>query len=112
MRLKELTEFDFIPTLAASTGVSIVMFYGPDCGTCRRLEALLPHLAHARVDHLYKVDVQRSTALARAYEVFHLPSLFAFVDGHYHGPLHAEPTQTTFTLALKTLLSAPPQEEP
>jgi thioredoxin len=112
MSFKELTEFDFLPTVAASTGVSIVMFSGPDCSTCRRLEELLPHLLRDRAHHLYKVDVQRSTALARAYEVFHLPSLFAFVDGHYHGPLQAEPTLARFSHALNTLLSGPPQEEP
>ncbi|MGO9445432.1 MAG: thioredoxin family protein [Thiobacillaceae bacterium] len=112
MRFKELTEFDFLPTLAASTGVSIVMFSGPDCGSCRRLEELLPYLLRDRAQYLYKVDVQRSTALARAYEVFHLPSLFAFLDGHYHGPLQAEPTLAGFSHALNTLLSGPPQEEP
>lgn len=112
MRLKELSEFDFHPTLAGSAGVSLVMFSGPDCGSCRRLEALLPGLAGDLAQHLYKVDVQKATALARAYEVFHLPSLFAFVDGHYQGPLHAEPTATKFAHAMKALLAAAPQEEP
>jgi thioredoxin 1 len=112
MPLQELTEFDFHPTLAASAGVSLVMFSGPDCGTCRRLEGLLPELAADMANQLYKVDVQKATALARAYEVFHLPSLFAFVDGRYQGALHAEPVRSSFRSALRTLLAAPPQEEP
>ena len=112
MLTQELTEFDFHPTLAASAGVSLVMFSGPDCGACRHLEKILPGLTHDLVSHLYKVDVQKSAALARAYEVFHLPSMFVFVDGHYHGPLHAEPTRSKFSPAMKALLASPPQEEP
>ena len=110
--MQELNEFDFYPTLADRSGVSVVMFSGPDCGTCRKLEKILPSLLAGRAVQLYKVDVQRSTALARAYEVFHLPSLFVFVDGAYHGPLHAEHTVEKFSRALAALLAGPAQEEP
>ena len=104
MRLQELNEFDFHAALANSPGISVVMFSGPDCGTCRHLEKILPGLITDRAVHYYKVDVQKSTALARAYEVFHLPSLFVYVDGQYHGPLHAEPTPEKFSRALSELL--------
>lgn len=112
MPIQELNEFDFHPTLAARAGVSLVMFSAPGCGACRLLESMLPELVQGLVSSLYKVDAQKSTALARAYDVFHLPSLFAFIDGHYHGPLHAEPTPMKFRPALQALLSSPPQEEP
>lgn len=112
MLIQELNEFDFHAALADRPGISLVMFSGPDCGTCRRLERILPRLIPDRAVHLYKVDVQKSTSLARAYEVFHLPSLFVFVDGQYHGALHAEPTPEKFSRALTTLLAAPAQEEP
>ena len=112
MRMRELNEFDFHATLADHPGVSLVMFSGPECRTCRRLEELLPRLIPDPAVSLYKVDVQKSTALARAFEVFHLPSLFAYVDGRYHGPLHAEPTPEKFSRALTALIAAPAQEEP
>ncbi len=112
MLMQELNEFDFHAALADRPGVSLVMFSGPDCGTCRRLEKILPRLIQDRTVHLYRVDVQKSTSLARAYDVFHLPSLFVFVDGQYHGPLHAEPTPEKFSRALTALLTAPAQEEP
>jgi thioredoxin-like negative regulator of GroEL len=76
MNVVELSEFDFHPRLAASTGTAIVMFSGPDCGACKRLEKHLPVWLSGHASHLFKVDVQRSSALAHAYEVFHLPSLF------------------------------------
>ena len=112
MNLIELTEFDFHPRIAHSNGVSLVMFSGPDCGSCRRLEKLLPRFAAGRVAHLYKVDVQKSTALAREYEVFHLPSLFLFVDGRFHAPLHAEPVPERFSAAIERALNEPAHEEP
>ena len=112
MNLIELTEFDFHPRITHSNGVSLVMFSGPDCGSCRRVEKLLPQLAAGRVAHLYKVDIQTSTALAREYEVFHLPSLFLFVDGRFHAPLHAEPVAGKFSAAIDSALNEPAHEEP
>ena len=112
MSFAELTEFDFHPRLAASPGVALVMFSGPHCGACKRLEKHLPEWLGSRVGHLYKIDAQRSTALARAYEVFHLPSLFVFVNGHYHGPLHAEAAPAPMAAALENLLAEAAHEEP
>lgn len=112
MSFAELTEFDFHARIAASSGVSVVMFSAPGCGACRRLERHLPQWLAGHADRLFKVDAQQSTALARAYEVFHLPSLFVFVDGRYHGPLHAEAASAPMQAALARLLGAPAQEEP
>jgi hypothetical protein len=61
---------------------------------------------------LYRVDAQRSTALALAYEVFHLPSLFVFVNGRYHAPLQAEAKPSSMLAALEHLLREPAHEEP
>jgi hypothetical protein len=76
------------------------------------LEKHLPEWLESRVSHWYKVDAQRSTALARSYDVFHLPSLFVFVDGHYHAPLQAEAAPAPMLAALKNLLAEPAHEEP
>ena len=112
MVFQELTEFDFHPRLAASSGVAVVMFSGPHCGACKRLEKRLPDWLEGWAKHLYKIDAQRSTALARAYEVFHLPSLFVFVDGRYHAPLQAEAAPAPMRAALEHLLMQPAHEEP
>ena len=112
MHFHELNEFDFHPRLAASAGVAVVMFSGPDCGACIRLEQRLPDWLDGRAAHLYKIDAQRSTALAHAYEVFHLPSLFVFVDGRYHAPLQAEAAPGPMRAALDRLLDEPAHEEP
>ena len=108
----ELNEFDFHQRLRRTPGISIVFFSSPGCGACRRLEQLLPALLGETPARLYKVNVQQDTALARAYEIFHLPSLLVFVDGDYHGQLHAEPRPEPFRRALQALLASPGQEEP
>jgi thioredoxin 1 len=112
MQVAELTEFDFHSRIAATPGVAVVMFSGPHCGACKRLEKHLPGWLGSRASHLYKVDAQRSTALARAYEVFHLPSLFVFVDGRFHAPLQAEAAPAPMLSALNKLLDEPAHEEP
>jgi thiol-disulfide isomerase/thioredoxin len=68
-----LTEFDFYPQPA--------LFSGPHCGACRKAGAVLPQAMAGRAEHLSKVDVEKSIALAREYEKFHLPALLLFVDG-------------------------------
>jgi thioredoxin 1 len=110
--MKLLDESSFHAVLRASPRISVVMFSGPDCGACRRLEKHIPDWLSAQASHFYKIDVQKSTGLARAYEVFHLPSLFVFVDGCYHAPLQAEAAPGPMQAALQKLLSLPAQEEP
>ena len=112
MHFVELSEFDFHARLAATGDIALVMFSGPDCGACRRLEKHLPEWLTGQVGHFFRVDVQRSTAMARAYEVFHLPALFVFVHGQYHGPLHAEAAPAPMIEALRKLISEPAHEEP
>ena len=112
MQFALLTEFDFYRRLAASSGVSLVLFSGPDCGTCRRAEAMLPDALVGAVAHLFKVDAQQSMALAREYEVFHLPALFLFVDGHYHAPLHSALSPAALRQAVAAALQSPSQEAP
>lgn len=90
----------------------MVMFSGPHCGACKRLEKHLPEWLGGRADHLYKIDAQKSSGLARAFDVFHLPSLFVFVDGRFHAPLSAEAAPPPMQAALDRLLSEPAHEEP
>lgn len=112
MELQPLTEFDYHHVLAATPGVSLVLFTSPDCGTCRVAERLLPHAAAGVAGTCFKVDVQEATALARAFDLFHLPALFLYKDGHFHAVLAAELTPERLRQAVLAALAAPAQEEP
>jgi thioredoxin 1 len=107
-----LTEFDFYRTLGQAKGASLVLFGSRGCGACRQAEAVLPGALDGAALHLFKVDVQQSAALAREYEVFHLPALFLFVDGHYHAPVHSPLTPEALRRAVAAALQSPPQEAP
>ncbi|MBZ0090753.1 MAG: thioredoxin family protein [Sulfuricellaceae bacterium] len=107
-----LTEFDFHAAVAGSSGTALVLFGAPACGACRRMEAVLPRAVAETGVRLFKVDVQASTALAREYEIFHLPALFLFREGRYHAPLACQPTPEAIRQALAQALAQPAEEEP
>ncbi|WP_293760127.1 thioredoxin family protein [uncultured Aquitalea sp.] len=111
-RWRLLDEFGFHHALDALPGVTLVLFGQPGCGACRSWQRFLSEWSPARIDHLCQVDVQQSMALARAYDIFHLPALIVFCDGRFHGFLHCPPTRQAMATALDALLAAPPAEEP
>ncbi len=113
MTLTRLDEGAFYATLAATPGVSVVMFSAAACGACRAWRALLTH--HAREPggvHVFEVDCWASPGLAREYEVMHLPALFVFVDGRYHAPLQCEASTPVLATALAETVAAPAEEAP
>lgn len=112
MLLTPLSEFDYHATLARTLGASLVLFGSPECGACRKVEKLLPAAACATAAALYKVDVQQATGLARAFDIFHLPALFLYRDGHFHAVMNCEVTPAALPGAIETALAKPPEEEP
>lgn len=109
--LRLLDEFNFHAGVAHSAGTVLVLFSSPDCGACRGVERRLPGLVDPDVA-LFRVDVQQSIALARQYEVFHLPALFLFKDGQYHAKVECEMTVDALRGAIASALARPPEEEP
>ncbi|MBU1666388.1 MAG: thioredoxin family protein [Gammaproteobacteria bacterium] len=106
-----LDESRYHPHLLETGGVSLVMFSSPACGSCRVVEKRLPP-AVPEGTHLFKVDVQKATGLARAFDIFHLPTLFLYRDGHFHARLDCEITAPALRAAMAQLLALPPEEEP
>jgi len=108
-----LSQFDFHHTLADTPGISLVMFGTTDCGSCRHLKRVFAEMAVLDPQlHLFEVDAQRDTALVREFEVFHLPSMFLFRDGHFHCPLHSPATPDALRRHIDQALTAPAQEAP
>jgi len=108
-----LDQFNFHHVLAETPGTALVVFTGPDCGACRRVKGLLSEMvAEGEAWRLFEVDAARDPGLAREFEVFHLPSLFLYQDGHYHAPLHAEPLPARVRTAVAETLARPAVEAP
>jgi thioredoxin 1 len=110
-RFESLDSHDYHHRLAARPGLGLVLFFSPECGACRRVEALLPQSVGADIA-LYHVDVQQNPALARAFDLFHLPDLFLYRDGQFHARLACEATPAALGAAIACALAAPAQDEP
>lgn len=106
-----LDEASYHPRLSGTRGSALVLFSSPDCGSCRRVETRLPAEAPPGMP-LFKVNVQTATALARAFEIFHLPTLLLYREGHFHARLECEITAPALAEALARALAQPAQEEP
>ena len=111
--LLPLDQFNFHQTLSVTRGVSLVFFTSQACSSCRLWRHLLSHYRQQDPDlTLYEVDAQRDMALTREFEVFHLPALFLYRDGDFHGNLQCEARIENLALAIQAALAAPAQELP
>jgi thioredoxin-like negative regulator of GroEL len=108
-----LDEFGFHHTLAGTRGSALVIFTSAGCSSCRAWKRLL---ATHRAQHpdlaLYEVDAGHAQALAREFNVFHLPALFLYRDGHFHGALQVEAQPEKLRAAIDAALATPAQEPP
>jgi len=108
-----LDEFNFYPTLADSRGASLVLFTTPECGACRVYRRALRETQTPGAGfRVFVVDAGNSLALTREYEVFHLPALFLFRDGHFHARLDAAPVPRELRRAVADRLGRPAEEAP
>lgn len=106
-----LVEFDFDRRLMDTPGVALVLFGQPGCGGCRAWHRLLPGWLPGDVS-LYYADVAQATALARRFDLFHLPALALYRDGHFHAMLQAPLERGALLDAFYTALSAAAEDEP
>ncbi len=108
-----LDEFGFHHALTGTRGIALVIFTSAGCGSCRAWKRLL---AAYRTQHpelaLFEVDAGHAQALAREFNVFHLPSLFLYRDGHFHSALHSEAHPEKLRVAIEAALALPAQEAP
>ena len=111
--IRNLDDDNFYRYLETSKGLCVVVFSSHGCASCRRWMELLREFLTLYDDvQVCAVDAQASMALTRAYEVFHLPSLFLFIDGQYHRALqpHASIASLRETIDQAVLLHA--EDEP
>lgn len=109
--LQPLDESSYYRHLARTPGLALVLFSSESCGTCRVVTRRLPQIAPDAVQ-LFVVDVQVASALARAFEVFHLPTLLLYVGGHFHARLECEVTPAHLAAAIENALQQPAEDEP
>ena len=62
--------------------------------------------------NVFIVNAEHDLALTREFDVFHLPAMFLYVNGHFHRALHAEANIDRFEYALKHTLSLSAEDPP
>lgn len=108
-----LTQFDFHHTLAETRGPAVVCFTAPHCGACKAMRQTLTGLGAGDPElRVFEVDCQADTALAREFDLFHLPALFLYRDGEFHAPLEAPPRGPELLRRIRHLLTEPAREAP
>lgn len=107
-----LAEGDFHRRLAASSGVAVVLFSAPHCSACRAWKQLLPRALVDLADAFFEVDVSEATGVARYFDIFHLPTIYLYRNGHFHAELQCEALPEAIRQTAGRLLHAPPQDEP
>ena len=107
-----LDEFDFDTRLAASPGISLVMFGQPHCGACRGWYSRLPGWLGERSVRLWYADVAQAQALANRFELFQLPAFALYRDGVFHAMWQSAFAADAVRHSLQAALAAPPQDEP
>ncbi len=111
--IQPLTQFDFHHSLEDTEGISLVVFTAPGCGACRMLLSALDRFREDRADiGLFEVNVQQDTALVREFDVFHLPALFLYIDGHYHREIRCESLPEKIAEALEAACRSSAAEAP
>jgi len=111
---QQLDEYSYHQTLAAAQGIALVMFASQQCGSCRAWRGLLKDYRrhHGGALTLFEVDVAQSQGLAREFDLFHLPALFVYRDGDFHGPLQCEADPQKLHAAVAAALATPAQDPP
>jgi thioredoxin-like negative regulator of GroEL len=111
--MQRLDQFSFHPSLAEVSGPAVVFFSAAACASCRHWKILLDEFA-AATDGLpvFEVDAGQDQALAREFELFHLPALYLFLDGEYHRPLACEASLPRLRAAIADALALPAEEAP
>ena len=107
-----LSEGDYHPHLARTSGLAVVLFANAHCGSCRTWKRLIPEALSTDTAHFFEVDVALATGMARYFGIFHLPTIYLYRDGHFHAELQAEARPEAIQIAARGLLAAPAQEEP
>lgn len=113
MPLPQLDQFSFHARLADTPGPALVFFTAQSCASCRYWRQLLEDWAQEPdAIPVFAVDAGQDQALAREFELFHLPALFLFVDGEYHRPIACEARLPALQTAIAAALRLPAAEAP
>ncbi|MGY2231970.1 thioredoxin [Pseudomonas tolaasii] len=107
----ELTDLDIDQQLLGLPGISLLVFTGAGCSSCRWARQQLPGWP-LPVDRVCWVDAGHNGGAVERYEIFHLPALFLVCEGQFLGHLHTRLVKTDLTDAIDHALTRTPEDLP
>ena len=115
--MTELDEFTFYDVLPETKGISFIFFSGPHCASCHHLRDLLSMnidmFESAFNDfQVFEVRAEKAGALVNEFTIFHLPTMFLYLNGHFHCEIQAEAHPAKLIEAIKIALEKSAEEEP
>ncbi len=76
-----LNKENFNEKVLQGKGTVLVDFFATWCGPCKMLAPVLEQVAQDTTAKIYKVDIDESEDLARAYGIMVVPTMIIFKDG-------------------------------
>lgn len=108
-----LNQFNFHESIENAVGTSLVFFTMADCASCHYWEILLTQYKNENpLINLFYIDAAMDQALTEEFEVFHLPALFLYVDGHFQSDIQCEAKIDILDLEIRKVMQAPARECP
>ena len=79
----EINDNDFQEKVANAKGLTVVDFYAPWCGPCRKLSEIVSQISEefAGRANVYKLNTDENLETAKQYSVSSLPTLLIFKNG-------------------------------
>ena len=79
----EINDNDFQEKVANAKGLTVVDFYAPWCGPCRKLSEIVSQISEEFAGRatVYKLNTDENLETAKQYSVSSLPTLLIFKDG-------------------------------
>ena len=111
-KIASLNDLNYHHTLMDTAGVALVYFTAPDCGACKMLAQALQHYPPHEPVTVFQVDAVHNGGLINAFGIFHLPTLYLYLDGQFHAELQCIALPEAIYQAVQTALLLPPEEEP
>jgi thioredoxin-like negative regulator of GroEL len=109
----QLSQSDLYHRIADNPAPTIVFFSSEGCSSCRHLREILEQLRHLHPEWpIYQIDALAEMGLVREFEVFHLPSMFLFVQGTFHSEISCVASRSAIETAVRAAMLVPPQEAP
>lgn len=104
--IKTITEKDFEAEVIRSSTPVMVDFWATWCGKCKMLSGIIDQIAAAAgsAAKIVKVDVDKDMALARRFNVAHLPALLFFKNGELVSRIDDMTTKAAIVEHIKAML--------